>query len=70
VVSFNFNTKAAQARRKNMNAYGKRHYQVDYDRGCELRELPTGEQIHRYPDEQPSLWRNARGEVLPQQPQD
>jgi len=34
-----------------MQAYGKRHYSPDYDRGCELRELPTGEQIHRYLDE-------------------
>jgi hypothetical protein len=52
-----------------MKAQGKQHYTPDYDRGCELRELAqTGETIHRYLDESPSLWRDRLGNILPQQP--
>jgi hypothetical protein len=51
-----------------MQAYGSRLYTPDYDRGCELRELPTGEQIHRYLDETPSLWRDRLGNILTPQP--
>jgi len=53
-----------------MKAYGKRHYTPNYDRGCELRETPSGEPIHRYTDESPSLWRDRFGNILPQQPKD
>jgi hypothetical protein len=50
-----------------MKAYGQRHYQVDYDRGAIIRELPhTGQVIHRYADE--NVWRDAFGNVLPDQP--
>jgi len=51
-----------------MTAYGKRHYTPDYDRGCELTELPDGSPVHRYLDENPSLWRDRFGQVLTPQP--
>jgi hypothetical protein len=52
-----------------MKAYGQRHYSPDYDRGCEIKQHPTtGEDIHRYTDETPSLWRDRFGNILPQQP--
>jgi hypothetical protein len=44
----------------------ERHYQVDYDRGAIIRELPDGRMIHRYCDE--NVWRDAWGNVLPDQP--
>jgi hypothetical protein len=50
--------------------YGPVHYTPDYDRGCVLRELPTGETLHRYTDEKPSLWRDRFGAVLDPQPSD
>jgi hypothetical protein len=46
--------------------YGKRFYQVDYDRGAVIRELPDGRTIHRYCDE--NVWRDAFGNPLPEQP--
>ena len=52
-------------------AYGNRHYAPDYDRGVILKEVAaTGEVIHRYTDENPSLWRDRFGVVLPQQSQE
>jgi hypothetical protein len=52
-----------------MKAYGQRHYTPDYDRGCELREIAaTGETIHRYLDERPSLWRDRLGNIIQPQP--
>jgi hypothetical protein len=51
-----------------MKAQGSILYTPDYDRGCELQELPNGECSHRYLDEHPSLWRDRLGNVLPQQP--
>jgi hypothetical protein len=49
---------------RNMQPQGKRHYQVDYDRGAIIEDRPDGTVVHRYVDESPSLWRDAFGNVL------
>ena len=49
-----------------MDANGPRFYTPDYDRGVIIKDLPDGRMIHRYVDE--SVWRDAWGNVLPDQP--
>jgi hypothetical protein len=51
-------------------AYGQRHYQIDYDRGAIIKDLPDGSVIHRYTDKPGEPWRDAFGSVLPVQPQE
>jgi hypothetical protein len=52
------------------DTFGNRHYQIDFDRGAIIRELPDGVAIHKYTDKPGELWRDAHGSVLPDQPQE
>jgi hypothetical protein len=49
-------------------AYGDRRYRIDFDRGAFIRDLPDGRTIHQYQDKPGELWRDAFGNVLPDQP--
>jgi hypothetical protein len=65
MVTFTFGC-GRKRRDLQMQPQGQRRYQPDYDRGVILRELPDGSMIHRYCDE--NVWRDAFGNVLPDQP--
>jgi hypothetical protein len=45
-----------------MQPQGKRHYQIDYDRGALIRETADGRRLHRYADE--NVWRDDHGAIV------